>query len=221
MAIGRIPGPLGDAAAAGSKVVSSKLVGGNAALGSAGSDRKPVPTGIADLILFPPPVLCQLEAYKGTEGMYGCWATVAEMIIKHRNPSTPFSRPAFEKLLADTSTTGRVNYMDFVDRKLADWGFRPVPGGMLVEWEISTVASSVRDFGPLLCDGKFWDGASGGLSIGGDIHCIAVFGGRDGLVYYRDPWDGAIKTMPIAEFNRKGRSDPFRRARNVLALKRA
>ena len=211
MTIGRIPGPLGDA-------VSTKVVQSHTALGAAPAQTKLVPKGVDARILFPPPRLCQMEIYKGTEGMFGCWATVAEMIVRRRNPNARFARPEFEKLLHDTTPEGKVRYMDFVEAKLESFGFVPVAGGMSFDWEISTVASSVADFGPLLCSGRFFDGSGASLALGGEMHCIAVFGGQDGIVYYRDPMDGVIKTMSIAEFNRKGRADPFHARKNVYRL---
>ena len=68
---------------------------------------------VKNWVLDTPPRLCQLHLYKGTEGMFACWATAAEMVVKWKSPNSFFVRPGFEKMLG-TSFDEKVAYMDYV-----------------------------------------------------------------------------------------------------------
>jgi hypothetical protein len=168
-----------------------------------------VPKGTDACILFPPPGLYQRECYKGEEGLFGCWATAAEMIVKHRSASAKFVRPSFEKMLpsgpagSDALFESQVRYMDYVDEQLRGWGFRTLPGAMMYDWDFSTLASWLQSRGPLLFDGDFFQTPQGGVLI----HCVVVFGAQDGIVYYRDPGDDnkEIKRMSMLSLVAKAR----------------
>jgi hypothetical protein len=172
--------------------VSSKLVRADAPLGAAPSSaRIPVPKSVDACILFPPPGLFQRELYLQEEGLFACWATAAEMIVKHRSPTAKFVRPRFRDLLpsgpegSDELFQSQVKYMDFVDQTRERMGFQLLPGRMLYPWDLTTLASWLHSRGPLMFDGHFFRVASSGASI----HCVVVFGAQDGIVYYRDPGD--------------------------------
>jgi Papain-like cysteine protease AvrRpt2 len=202
MAIGRAPGPIGDA-------VGSKVVKAQAVLGTA-PQFKPVPKGVDACILFPPPGLYQRECYRGEEGLFACWATAAEMIVKHRDSAAKFVRPKFEPIIpsgvqgSDALAMSQIRYMDYVDAKLESWGFRRLPGGMLGDpWDTTRLASELNARGPLLFDGDFFSVPGSGALI----HCVAVFGGQDDIVYYRDPGDDNkdVKTMSIRQLGIRAR----------------
>ena len=201
MATGRITGPLGD--------ISGLKITHSAATLNWTPPPKPIPKGVDSCILYPPPGLYQRECYKGEEGLFGCWATTAEMIVKHRSSAAKFVRPSFQKELpsgpagSDALFQSQVRYMDFVDAQLKGWGFRPLPGAMTYPWDLGTLASWLQTRGPLLFDGDFFQTPQGGVLI----HCVVVFGAQDDIVYYRDPGDDNrdVKRMSMTSLVAKAR----------------
>ena len=158
---------------------------------------------VAQCILHQPPPLCQLLLYKGTEGMYACWATAAEMVAKWKTPSAWFVRPTFESRLGNTIDE-KAEYMMYIEDWLNAWGFQTQLAGSIIPWTPVNLATVLNDKGPLLCTGYF-DRERVFGQIGGDIHAVAVYGydGQHQLVLYVDPWDATAKTMTLADFNRQ------------------
>ena len=149
-------------------------------------------------MLDPPPALCQLQIYKGTEGMFACWATCAEMVAKWKNRNTFFARPQFENLLENNDLDSRANYLGFILDWFNAWGFRGQNNGGFGTWTSAVLASYLYWKGPMVASGKF----AHGLSTD-QMHDIAVYGVKNGQVYYIDPMDADKKTISISSFQEK------------------
>jgi hypothetical protein len=148
-------------------------------------------------MLKAPPALCQLRLYKGTEAMFACWATCSEMVIKWKNPNAWFGRPSFDMYLG-SDIDSRAKYLamilDYFDKR----GFKPQNSGGFGSWDMALMASYLYWRGPLVAHGKFTDG----LAVD-QMHSIAVFGCKGGLVHYIDPMDATSKTIGMAVFQQK------------------
>jgi hypothetical protein len=149
-------------------------------------------------ILDQPPALCQLQLYKGTEGMFGCWATCAEMVIKWKNRNSYFGRPNFESLLYWTDGQGKAEYLAYVLDYLEGYGFAGQNNGGFGVWSSANLASYLYWKGPLIATGKF------GAGLGTDqMHDITVFGVKNGQVHYIDPMDATVKQISTTSFQEK------------------
>lgn len=200
MPLSRIPGPTC------SILQTGRFASPPAPVGTAPTQLKQVPVPVQECIFYPPPKLAQGFIYKDKEAKFGCWATVAEMIVKWRNDKAAFRRPKFAHKVvdADDDFLKKVAYMDFVNNTVASYGFEAVPGSRVLNWDTTELlASSLHRWGPLYCTGHFWPSGEQSTSVGGTAHVIAVFGAQWDVVYYRDPWDGEIKTFGIREFAAK------------------
>ncbi len=162
--------------------------------------------GIANWLLETPPRLCQLRLYKSTEGMMACWATVAEMIVQWKNNHSYFARPTFEDVIprGNDGIDAKINYLKFIEDWLSRWGFETQNEGWYGTWSPETLATLVKDKGPLLCIGDFGAGQNP-LAIGGAAHAICVYGYTQqfGGVHYIDPWDADTKQMSLTQFRDK------------------
>lgn len=201
MPLSRIPGPTC------SILQSGRVASPPVPVGGTPQPLKQVPVAVHECIFYPPPRLAQGYIYKDDkEAKLGCWATVAEMIVKWRNEKAAFTRPRFAHRVVDDDDDfmKRLAYMDFVNSTIASYGFEAVPGSRVLNWDTTELlASSLDRWGPLYCAGRFWRDGEHSRSVGGMAHVIAVFGAQWDVVYYRDPWDGDIKTFGIREFAAK------------------
>jgi hypothetical protein len=111
--------------------------------------------GIKNWVLDTPPRLCQFHLYKGTEAIFACWATSAEMIVKWKNQNTFFARPKFESYLAPKN---KAEYLNYILEWNFAWGFEPQNQGAFGVWSPETLATLLKDKVPLLCIGNFANG---------------------------------------------------------------
>jgi len=148
-------------------------------------------------MLKPPRALCQLQVYKGTEAMFACWATCAEMMVKWKDPRRWFGRPSFEIYLG-TDGDSRARYLDMILEYFEKRGFAAQNNGGFGTWAPEVMASYLYWRGPLQARGKFLDG------LGSDeVHDIVVFGCKGGRVHYIDPMDATSKTLALSLFQQK------------------
>lgn len=153
---------------------------------------------VTELMLEAPPALCQLQLYKGTEGMFACWATVAEMIVKWKNSHAFFVRPKFESYLANNDGQSRAEYLNFILDWFDSFGFVKQNNGGFGAWTADELASHLYWRGPLLASGKFAEGLEAD-----QMHDIAVYGIKHGMIHYIDPMDATKKTVPVSSFKQK------------------
>ncbi len=161
---------------------------------------------ITNWILDQPKPLCQLQLYKGTEGMFGCWATCAEMIVKWKSEKSLFYRPSFEKYLEGSDGQSQAEYLSFIFDWLSAWGFEAQIEGAYGVWAPQSLATLLKNKGPLLCIGSFGTtGWSSGVQAGDVTHAICVYGYAQqyGGVLYIDPMDADPKQISLNLFRQK------------------
>ena len=163
-------------------------------------------TQINNWVLDRPTPLCQLQLYKGTEGMFACWATCAEMIVKWKSKYSFFARPSFEDYLDGSDGQSQAEYLNFIFDWLSAWGFEVQIEGNHGVWSPQTLATLLKNKGPLLCIGSFGtSGWSQDVKTGDLAHAICVYGYTEkfGGVYYIDPMDADTKQMSLNLFRQK------------------
>ena len=156
------------------------------------------------MLLKQPPRLSQREIYSNaSEAIYGCWITVAEMIVKWKSGSTFFVRPKFAEFASNLEDNqGKAEYLNFQLDWYEAWGFKGQRKGGLMNWTTDDLAVALRDRGPLACCGNYGGAGGGGggdgrPGLGGSAHDIVVFGVDGNKVRYIDPWDAGVKEMEV------------------------
>ena len=160
---------------------------------------------VSNWMLNTPPRLCQLQIYKRDEGVFGCWATAAEMVVKWKSRYSYFARPSFQSYLDDQTDGSGASYESFILDWFDAWGFESQGRGGFGTWSPQEMATTLRDKGPVVAIGAFGGTAGSSVSLGGQVHAIAVYGYAEsfGGIYYIDPWDAASKRMSLSEFRNK------------------